>query len=181
MATTMSGRVRESITWSIVLSVLMIVSGVLAIWIPAIAGLAVTIAFGWLLIFTGALHLAFAWRGQGAATVIGEVLISLFYAALGVYMIIRPTIGLASLTFAIAVYFFAKGALEAVVAFTLRPLPGSGWLGLDAVLTVAIAAMIASAWPASTAWAVGVLVGVAMISSGATRLMVSLAVRRLVA
>jgi uncharacterized membrane protein HdeD (DUF308 family) len=51
----------------------------------------------------------------------------------------------------------------------------------DAILTIAIAAMIASAWPASAAWAVGTLVGVAMVSSGFARLMVSTAVHRLVA
>ena len=67
------GEIRQSTTWSIVLSVLMMVSGVLAIAIPPIAGLAVTVMFGWLLIVTGALHLGFAWRGHGAATVIGEI------------------------------------------------------------------------------------------------------------
>jgi uncharacterized membrane protein HdeD (DUF308 family) len=41
--------------------------------------------------------------------------------------------------------------------------------------------MIASAWPASSAWAVGVLVGVAMISSGFARLMLSITIRRVVA
>jgi uncharacterized membrane protein HdeD (DUF308 family) len=40
--------------------------------------------------------------------------------------------------------------------------------------------MIASAWPVSAGWAVGVLVGVSMISSGFSRLMVSIALRRLV-
>ncbi|MGB7218303.1 MAG: hypothetical protein WBD07_05800 [Vicinamibacterales bacterium] len=55
------------------------------------------------------------------------------------------------------------------------------WRLFDDMLTVAIAAMIASAWPASAAWAVGVLVGVALFSSGLARLMVSIAVRRMVA
>lgn len=48
----------------------------------------------------------------------------------------------------------------------------------DGILSVAIAAMIAAAWPASTAWVVGVMVGVALFSSGTARLMVSVAVRR---
>jgi uncharacterized membrane protein HdeD (DUF308 family) len=50
---------------------------------------------------------------------------------------------------------------------------------VDSILTIAIAAMIANTWPVSAAWAVGVLVGVSMISSGFSRLMVSIAVRRL--
>ena len=177
----MTEHVRESTTWSIVFSVLIMINGVLAIAIPPVAGLAVTMMLGWLLIVTGALHLAFAWRERGAATIVGEIAVAVLYAALGFYMLARPVAGLASLTLAISAYFVAKGILEGVVAIKLRPLPGSGWLLFDGVLTVVVAAMIASAWPASSAWAVGVLVGIAMVSSGFTRLMASIAVRRLVA
>ena len=175
------GEVRQSATWSIVLSVLMIVSGVMAICIPPLAGLTVTVMFGWLLIATGALHLGFAWRGEAPATVIGEIAIAVLYGAIGVYMLAHPVAGLASLTLVIAACLTAKGLLEGVIAFKFRPLPGTGWLLFDGILTVVIAALIASAWPASTAWAVGVLVGIAMISSGFARLMLSIAVRRLVA
>ena len=127
------------------------------------------------------LHLGFAWRGDGAAAIFGEIAIALLYGAVGFYMLTRPVAGLASLTLVIAGYLAAKGVLEGVFAFTFRHLPGTGWLLFDGVLTVTIAAMIASAWPASSAWAVGVLVGVAMISSGFARLMLSIAVRRAVA
>lgn len=178
---TITEHVRESTTWSIGLGVLMMISGVLAIAIPPVAGLAVTVMLGWLLVVTGALHLGFAWRGRGAATIIGEIAVAVLYAALGVYMLARPVTGLVSLTLVIAAYFAAKGVVEGIVAFKLRPLPGSGWLLFDGVLTIAIAAMIAGAWPASSAWAVGVLVGVGMFSGGFTRLMASIAVRRLVA
>lgn len=81
----------------------------------------------------------------------------------------------------IAGYLAAKGVLEGVFAVKFRQLPGTGWLLCDGVLTVGIAAMIASAWPASSAWAVGMLVGVTMISSGFARLMLSMTVRRVVA
>jgi uncharacterized membrane protein HdeD (DUF308 family) len=175
------GEVRQSATWSIVFSVLMIISGALALAIPPLAGLTVTVLFGWLLIVTGALHLGFGWRGQGAAAVVGEIAIAVVYGALGFYMLARPLAGLASLTVAIAGYLAAKGVLEGMIAFKFRPLPGTGWLLFDGVLTVVIAALIASAWPASSAWALGVLVGIAMISSGFARLMLSIAVRRVVA
>jgi len=175
------GEVRQSATWSIVLSVLMIVSGILALAVPPVAGLTVTVMFGWLLIVTGALHLGFAWRGEGAAAVLGEIAIAVLYGVFGFYMLARPVAGLASLTLVIAGYLAAKGVLEGVFAFTFRRLPGSGWLVFDGVLTLVIAAMIASAWPASSAWAVGMLIGVAMISSGFARLMLSIGARRVVA
>jgi uncharacterized membrane protein HdeD (DUF308 family) len=178
---TVRGEIRQSATWSIVLSVLMIVSGVLAIAIPPVAGLTVTVMVGWLLVVTGALHLGFAWRGHGTEAVIGELAVAVLYGAIGFYLLARPLAGLASLTLAIAAYLVAKGVLESVVAFKLRMLPGTGWLVFDGILTVVIAALIAAAWPASSAWVIGVLVGVAMVSSGFSRLMVSTTVRRLAA
>ena len=176
----LTGEVRESATWSIVLSVLMMTSGVLAIAIPPVAGLAVTVVFGWLLIATGALHLGYAWRGHGAAAITGEILLAILYAVTGIYALAHPVAGLATLALAIAAYLVVKGVVEGFIAFTLRQFTGSGWLLVDGTLTVAVAAMIASSWPVSATWAVGVLVGVSMISSGFSRLMVSIAVRRLV-
>jgi uncharacterized membrane protein HdeD (DUF308 family) len=174
------GEIRESATWSIVFSVLMMIAGTLAIAAPPLAGLTVTVMVGWLLIVSGALHLGYAWRAHGAGAIIGEIVLAIVYALVGVYALAHPVAGLASLTLAMAAYLVAKGVIEAIVAFNLRPLPGSGWLLLDAILTVAIAAMIAGSWPVSAGWAVGVLVGVSMLSSGFSRLMVSIAVRRLV-
>jgi uncharacterized membrane protein HdeD (DUF308 family) len=91
-----AGEVRESTTWSIVLSVLLMMSGVLAISIPPVVGLAVTITFGWLLIVTGALHLAYAWRGNGVAVVVGEIVLAVVYALAGLYTLAHPVAGLAA-------------------------------------------------------------------------------------
>jgi uncharacterized membrane protein HdeD (DUF308 family) len=66
---------RESVGWSIALSVLMIVAGILAIVVPPIAGIAVTIFFGWLLIFSGIVHLVFAWQTRSTGSMIWELLI----------------------------------------------------------------------------------------------------------
>lgn len=44
--------VQKSLGWSIALSVLMMIAGLLAIVIPPIAGIAVTIFVGWLLVFS---------------------------------------------------------------------------------------------------------------------------------
>ena len=57
--------VHKATTWSIALSVLMIAAGVLAIGIPFVAGVAVTAIVGWLLIFSGLLHLASREHDEG--------------------------------------------------------------------------------------------------------------------
>jgi uncharacterized membrane protein HdeD (DUF308 family) len=181
MANSMTGDIRKATTWSIVLSVLIIAAGVLAILSPAIAGVAVTVFVGWLLIFSGILHLAYAWQAGRAGAVVWEILVGILYGGIGFYLLARPVAGLESLTLALAIYLVTEGVLEFVLAFQLRPLPGSGWLLFDGIVTLVLAAMIGNAWPISSVWAVGTLVGVSMFSSGITRLRLSVAVRQAVA
>jgi len=181
MANVLKADVRRATTWSIVLSALMILSGVLAIGLPMMAGIAVTALVGWLLMFSGGLHLAFAWRGERADAVVWEILLGAAYGAIGLYVLANPVAGLASLTFAVAVYLFVEGVLEFILSVRLRAAPGAGWLLVDGVITLALAVMIWSTWPSSAAWVIGTLVGLSMLFSGMTRLMLSLAVRRIAA
>ena len=172
--------VQRATTRSIVLSVLIIAVGLVAIGLPVVAGMAVTAVVGWLLMLSGVLHLAFAWRAGRAGVVTWEILLGLAYGAIGFYLLARPVAGLESLTFAVAIYLSAEGVLEFILSFQLRPAPGTGWLLVDGIVTLVLAAMIWSLWPSSTAWAIGTLVGISMLFSGITRLMLSLAVRRIV-
>jgi uncharacterized membrane protein HdeD (DUF308 family) len=181
MANALTAGVQRATTWSIGLSVLMIVTGVLAIMLPVMAGIAVTAIVGWLLIFSGALHLAFAWRGGHASAIVWELLLGVAYGGIGFYVLANPVAGLASLTIAVAIYLFVEGVLEFILSFQLRPAPGAGWLLVDGIITLVLAVMIWRTWPSSTAWVVGTLVGISMLFSGITRLMLSLAVRRLAA
>jgi uncharacterized membrane protein HdeD (DUF308 family) len=181
MTNSLTADVHRATTWSIVLSVLMIVAGVLAIAVPVMAGVAVTAFVGWLLIFSGVLHLVFAWSAGRPAGVAFEILLGIVYGAIGFYMLANPVAGLASLTLALAVYLLLEGVLEFVLSIRLRPAAGSGWLLFDGVVTLVLAVMIWASWPSSAAWVVGTLVGISMFFSGITRLMLSFAVRRIVA
>jgi uncharacterized membrane protein HdeD (DUF308 family) len=181
MANSLTDDLHRTTTWSIVLSVLIMIAGFLAIALPQIAGIAVTLIVGWLLIFTAVLHIVYAFRAGHARAAVWQVLLGLVYGFIGVYILRNPAAGLAGLTFAIAVYLLAEAMIELVLSYQLRPLPGAGWLLFDSIITFILAVMIWYTWPSSTAWVVGVLVGISMLFSGMTRLMLSLAARRIVA
>jgi uncharacterized membrane protein HdeD (DUF308 family) len=176
-ATSAATFVKKSVGWSIGLSVLMILAGLLAIASPMAAGIAIAVLVAWLLIFSGCFHLVFSWSTRTTGGFLWELLVGILYIGIGVYLLVHPVAGLASLTFALALYLFLEAILEFVLGFTLRPRPGSGWLLLDGIITLILAVMIWRAWPSSSAWAVGILVGVSMLFSGTSRLMLSLAAR----
>jgi uncharacterized membrane protein HdeD (DUF308 family) len=169
--------VKKAVNWSIGLSVLMIVAGVLAIASPLAAGVAVNVLVAWLLVFSGCAHLVFAWYTRSTGGFLWELLLGVVYFFIGVYLLIHPLAGLASLTIALAIYLLLEATLEFVLGFTLRPLPGSGWLLFDGIITLILAVMIWRTWPSNTAWVIGTLVGISMLFSGTSRLMVSMAAR----
>ena len=172
---------KQSVGWSIGLSILLIVAGILAIVMPPAAGIAVLVIVAWLLMFSGAVHLVFAWHTRTAGGMMWELLLGILYIFVGIYVLLHPVAGLATLTLFLAVYLFLEGALELVLSFRLRPLPGSNWLLFDGIITLILAILIWRSWPSSTEWVIGTLVGISMLFSGAARLSLSLAARRVVA
>jgi len=181
MEKTYRKEIRGAANWSIALSILMMATGCIALFAPAITGLAVTLMFGWLLIVSGVLHLVYAWYAERPGGVIWEILLGVFNAAIGVYLLTKPVLGLEALTLALALYLVAASAVEFVIAYELRPLAGSGWLVFDGIVTLLMAVFIGSGWPASSTFAIGTLVAVNIFFSGFTRLMMSIAVKHVVA
>jgi uncharacterized membrane protein HdeD (DUF308 family) len=171
---------RRSLNWTIAFSVLMILAGVAAIAMPPVAGLAVNIVVGWLLLFSGAMHLLFAWYTRTVGAALWEVLLGLVYGTIGIYLLAQPVAGLAALTLALAIYLFLEAVLEFTAWGYLRRRAGASWLLFDGVVTLILAVMIWRTWPSSTAWIIGTLVGISMLFSGISRLMLSLAARHLV-
>ena len=174
----MNTEITRSIGWSIALSVLLIVAGLLAIIVPPASGIAVTILVGWLLGFCGAAHMAYSWHSRHAGGLLWGILLGIVYIVAGGYILLHPLVGLESLTLVLAAYLLVESILEFILSFQLRPLRGSGWMLVDGIITLILALMIWRTWPASTLWVIGTLVGISMLFSGFARLTISLAARR---
>jgi len=165
---------------SIGLAVLMIVLGFAAMFKPFAAGIGISLFIAWLIVFTGVVHIIYAFAARSAGSFLWRTLIGVAYIAGGVYLLKNPSIALASLTLLVAAILIAEGVFQLITFFELRVLPGSGWILCDALLTLILGGLIAYPWPDSSLWALGTLVGVNLIISGFTRLMYSAAARSLV-
>jgi len=164
------------------MAVLFIILGIMAIVEPGIAGLAVTVLVGWLLIFGGAGHLvaAFSGGGAGAGRVLWHVLVGLLYLVGGLYFLWHPLLGLGSLTLLLGVIILVAAVFELVAYFRSRGQAGSGWLLMNGLITLLLGGLIYFHWPSSSVWAIGTLVGVNLLMTGFSRLMLGLAARKLV-
>jgi uncharacterized membrane protein HdeD (DUF308 family) len=169
---------KRAMEWSVLVSISMILVGVAAIVVPAAAGVAVAVLLGWLLIASGLAHLVFGWELRTTGVLTWELLLGALYIFVGGYLLFHLEAALVALRVALGIYLFVEAILEFVLSYRLRPLPGWRWLTLDGILTLLLAILI---WRTSAPWAIGVLVGISVLFSGISRLVLSLAAGRVVA
>src|SRR5215470_127860 len=171
--------VRHASTWSIIWGILLIVFGILAIGAPFLAAVAVSVVIAWLIILAGVVHLILAFHVHRAGSMIWKLLVGLAYLFFGIYLLTHPALAVASLTLVLASLFLVEGILDIILFSQMRSMRGSGWVLGDGIITLLLGLLIYLRWPSSSVWAIGTLVGVSMIISGVTRVMFSLAVRKL--
>jgi uncharacterized membrane protein HdeD (DUF308 family) len=166
--------------WYIAAAVLFIILGIFAIIEPGVAGLGVTLLVGWLLLFGAVMHFIAAFKGGGAKQVIFQVLIGIVYLIGGIYFLTHTIMAVGTLTLLLAGIILAEGVLEVIAYFRMRNEGASGWMLLNAIVTLLLGGLIWFHWPSSSVWAIGTLVGVNLLMTGITRLMFGLAARKLV-
>jgi len=81
-------------------------------------------------------------------------------------------------TLVLASFLLVYGIFALVLAFQMRPLRGWGWVLFDGIITILLGILIWAHWPFNSDWVVGTLFGISIFISGVTRLMMSLAIRR---
>lgn len=162
-------------------SILMIAVGLLAIALPLAAGIGISEFVSWLICLMGCAYLVYAFGTTGVSGFLWRLLLGAFYVVGGLYLAFHPGLSLVSLTLVLAVILSVEGWMQILSYFSLRALPGSGWLIFDGVVTLVLGLMIGFSWPSASAWAIGTLVGVNFLFSGFTRLGYAGSVRKALA
>ena len=166
VAAPLAKAVKKDATTLIILGVLTVILGVLAMMSPMLAGMAVSMMVGFLLILAGITRTIFAFKAQSWGKGILAFVLGLLTLLIGLAMVFRPVLGLTSLTLVLAAYFFIDGIFEIFEAFDLKPLKGWGWMLFGGIVSVLLGFMIWGQWPVSGAWAIGILVGIKLIFAG---------------
>ncbi len=107
------------------------------------------------------------------------MLLALIYGAAAIYMLMNPLLGVLSLTLLLAVFLLVEGILELALYFRIRQVRHAGWVLFDGIVTLILGILIWAQWPSSAVWVIGTLVGISLIFSGISRLMLALAVRNI--
>jgi len=172
------GRFADGIgTAVIATSAIFIVLGVAAIIEPFMAGFAVTMMVGMLLIAAGLTHIVSIVRRDGGGAV-WHVAVGLAYVAGGLYFVTHPVMALVGLTLLLAMMLFVEAGVDLVAYSAQRREAGAPWLLVNAAVTALLGTLIAMHWPSVSAVAVGTILGLNLMTTGLSRLMLGVAARR---
>jgi uncharacterized membrane protein HdeD (DUF308 family) len=159
--------------WSIVMGLLTVAVGVAMILYPMATATASTLFFGSALIIVAVAQIVFAFNSPTAGRFFLKLLLGIVYGIAGVALVALPGIGVVMLTAVVGAMLIAEAILETVIAVSLSWADGRGGFLLSALISLLLGVMILVQWPISSIWAIGTLVGVAVLINGITRVVIS--------
>jgi uncharacterized membrane protein HdeD (DUF308 family) len=171
--------IREHWVLFLIEGIVLVVLGVLAIIIPPIATIAVTIFLGWLFLISGIIGLVTTFWARHAPGFWWSLLSAVVAIAAGIVLLGWPVPGAVSLTLLLIVFFIIEGVLSIMYALEhKKELSGRwGWMLISGIIDLILAAIIWGGLPGTAAWALGLLVGINMLFGGSAMIAMALHAR----
>lgn len=159
---------------SLGIGILLVVLGIVAIALP---GLSTIFAETWIALFlitAGGAKIAYGFQNRSSQGFSWQVLLGVLYIGTGVMLLITPRTGVLSLTLLLGTFLLTEGVFELIMAFKVRP--QKNWLYLlgNGIITLVLGGMIWAQWPLNAPWVIGTLVGVSILFTGISRVMLAL-------
>lgn len=162
--------------------VIITVLGVLAVVWPQISTIAVDVYIGVLFFISGIVGLVVMFFAPSVSAFLWSLLTAALSLFVGVLLLWHPVEGTATLTLVLIAFFVVEGIFQTAGSVAYREIfPDSwGWMLASGLVDLALAALLIAGWPGTASWALGVLVGVNLITSGVAVIMVAFMARHAV-
>jgi uncharacterized membrane protein HdeD (DUF308 family) len=172
--------VQQHSTLFLVEGIVLIVLGVLAILVPAIATLAAELLVGWLLLIAGVVGLFTTFWAKPTPGFWWSLISAIISIVAGVLLLIWPRTGVVSLTLVLIAFFLIEGISSIMYALQHKSeLSGRwGWMLASGIITLVLAVLIWAGLPSTAVWAIGLLLGIDLVFGGAALVGIALASRK---
>jgi uncharacterized membrane protein HdeD (DUF308 family) len=175
--------VRQSLSrhWKlfVIEGIVLLILGFLAVLVPPLATLGLTLFLGWLFLLSGIMGLAATFWARGAPGFWWSLVSAVLGIAAGLILLTSPASGAVSLTLVLIVFFVIEGVASIMYALDHRQQVSGqwGWMLFSGVIDLILAAIILMGLPGTAAWAIGLLVGINMIFGGSALMAMGLHAR----
>jgi uncharacterized membrane protein HdeD (DUF308 family) len=179
VASALAGAIRRH--WGLFLAegIVLLILGLLAVSAPAIASLATTVFFGWILLISGVVGLITTFRARQVAGFWWSLVSAVIGIVAGLLLLAWPQPGVLSLTAVLIAFLFAEGIVTILYAFEHRgALSGRwGWMLASGILDVCLGALLFAGFPGTAVWALGLLLGINLLFGGWALILMALHAR----
>ena len=177
MTTDVSTDIKKNVNGSLLMGILLIVLGIVAIALPSVSTIFAETWFALILASAGTAKLVYAYQIRNSRGFIWQVLLGVLYIATGVMLFFYPLTGVLTLTLLLGSFLLTEGVFNLILAFRLRPQQNWTWVLSDGIITLVLGGLIWFQWPFNAPWLIGTLVGASILTTGASRVMLSLNAR----
>src|SRR5262245_55188137 len=160
--------------WFIFLAILLIIAGAAAILFPVLSTFAVELWTAIAFAIAGVAQTVHAFSVRSWGGFFWSLLVGLLYLAAGVALWRNPIAGMVTLTVFLAAVVVVDGVFRSILAFQIRPRAGWYWLLLGGIVSIALGIMIWRQLPSSALAVLGLLLGINVVFSGVTFLMLAM-------
>jgi uncharacterized membrane protein HdeD (DUF308 family) len=180
----MPAELREALTknWKLLLvgGVISVILGIIAILLPPLASVTITLLVG-IVLLIGAVGLVAEAISRGTTGHrIWSAILAVVYVIAGVWLIINPAEGTITLTWVLAIFFLIIGLFRLLGGIQGRgKVPNAGWAIISGILAIVLAVLVIANLPSSAAWAIGLLVGIQLLFDGLMLITTAMAGKRL--
>jgi uncharacterized membrane protein HdeD (DUF308 family) len=147
-----------------------------AISFSFIATMATVLAFGILLVVGSIVEIVSAIFGRCWRGFFLHLLTGILYFIAGVFLIDNPVRGAMGLTLVVALFLLVGGIFR-IVESLVEQFEGWGWMLLSGIISLLLGIAIWRRWPLSGLKFIGLFVGIEMMFTGVSWLMLGLALR----
>lgn len=167
---------KSSWGWFLALGVILVLVGFAALsaaFVASVAAIAVIGTFA--LVAAGAEIASALWARQWEGVFL-HLLCGVMYAVFGFIVLTKPGLAIITLTMLIAIVLLVSGVFRIALAAALR-FHQWGWALLSGVVSLALGVMIWQELPESAEWVIGTFVGIDLIFTGWTWIMLALGLK----
>jgi len=159
--------------------IILVILGFLAIVVPPLATLGITILIGWLFLISGVAGLITTFGARHAPGFWWSLLSAVIAIAAGIILLGRPIVGAVSLTYLLIAFFIIEGVVTIMYALEhKKELSGRwAWMLVSGIIDLILAGMILAGLPSTAEWALGLLVGINMLFGGASMIAMAMHAR----
>ncbi len=158
--------------------VLLIVLGCLAILLPFLFTVAITLLVGIVLIAGGVVRGYTAFKEHSRRSLFWNLVACVLAIVAGALILFDPFGGALALTAIIIALFIVEGITKIIAAFQHKSEAGWGWVLFAGILDLVLGIVLWVALPEDFLWVIGLLVGISLLFTGWTAVMLAAAMRK---